>query len=518
MQVLLVFFAALAGFALASFLAIYAYGLFAKRVQGAPSHALAVADDGTELDRLVAPLLAAHPEESGLALLADNVDAFAVRALTARRAGRSLDVQLYMWRNDLTGRLMINEVVQAADRGVRVRLLLDDLNARGHDRFLLALDRHPNIEIRLFNPSVVREGPVRRAVELMLRAVAINRRMHNKSWIADGRIAIVGGRNIGDAYFDADRAANFRDLDVVMLGPVVRQTEEVFDRFWNSRAAIPIAKLWRVRVARLPRVRRRLAAAIGRADAGARPYLQRAAEQRTLDDMLRESGGMHWTAKARVVSDPPKKVIGDGEAEWLMRAVRPLLTQAKQEVEIISPYFIPGEAGAIELSAMASRGVKVAVLTNSLAATDVAAVHGAYAHYRVPLLKAGIALFELKPYDLRSRHSMFGSSGASLHTKSFMVDGRMGFIGSMNFDPRSASLNSEMGVFFEHPDLVAEMRAIFADETSPKKAYRLALEDGRIVWRDGGNTERHLHDEPGAPLGRRIAAIAIGWLPLQSQL
>uniref|UniRef100_UPI0034D18131 phospholipase D-like domain-containing protein n=1 Tax=Desertibaculum subflavum TaxID=2268458 RepID=UPI0034D18131 len=283
MQVLLVLLAALAGFVAASLFAVYAYGRFAKRAQGIPSQAFPVADDAeTALDHLIAPLTTAHREESGLALLADNVDAFAVRALTARRAGRSLDLQSYMWRNDLTGRLMVNEIVQAADRGVRVRLLLDDLNARGHDRFLLALDRHPNIEIRLFNPGVVREGPIKRAIELMLRAFAINRRMHNKAWIADGRVAIVGGRNVGDAYFDADQAANFRDLDVLMLGPVVQQTETVFDRFWNSRAAIPIRKLWRVRVARLPRTRRRLAAAIARAGAAARPYLQRAAEGRTL--------------------------------------------------------------------------------------------------------------------------------------------------------------------------------------------------------------------------------------------
>lgn len=518
MQVLLALIAALCGFAIASFLAIYAYGRFAKRAQGLPAQAFAVAGVETALDHLVAPLTAAHPDESGIALLADNIDAFAVRALTARHAGRSLDLQCYMWRNDLTGRLMINEVVQAADRGVRVRLLLDDLNTRGHDRFLLALDRHPNIEIRLFNPSVMREGPIRRGLELMLRAVSINRRMHNKAWIADGRLAIVGGRNIGDAYFDADQAANFRDLDVLLLGPAVQQTEGVFDRFWNSRAAIPIARLWRVRVARLRRVRRRLAAAIARAETGARPYLQRTAEQQTLDRLLRQ-GATHWTANAEVVSDPPKKIIGDGEAEWLMRAVRPRLTAARHKVEIISPYFIPGEAGAAELAAMASRGVDVAVLTNSLAATDVAAVHGAYAPYRRPLLKAGVALYELKPYDLQTRYSMFGSSGASLHTKSFTVDGRVGFVGSMNFDPRSAALNSEMGVFFEHAGLAAEMATIFADETSPRKSYRLALEDGRVVWQDmAEGAGRSLYAEPQAPLRRRLAAAAIGWLPLHSQL
>ena len=517
MRLLLFFVIALAGFSLASLLALYSYGRFAARARGEPSGALPVSDAATALDRLVAPLIAERPGESGLMLLSGNLEAYAVRALSARRAERSLDLQYYMWKHDLTGRLLAKEVLDAADRGVRVRVLLDDINARGHDRVTRALDAHPNIVIRLFNPSRSREGALGRAVELLLRAVSATRRMHNKSWIADGRLAVVGGRNIGDAYFDADPAANFHDLDVLALGAAVPQAEAVFDDFWNSSAVIPIAALRRARKSDLPKLRQRLAGAI--ADAHAHPYLTRVADEETVQDILAGKGEIHWTAQARIVSDPPEKVSGEGEENWLINCIAPALTAATSELEIISPYFIPGEAGAAALTDMAKRGVRVAVLTNTLAATDVAAVHGAYAKYREHLVAGGIRLFELKPYDDRSRVSMFGSSGASLHTKAFTVDGRHGFIGSMNFDPRSVSLNSEMGVAFTDARLAAEVRRIFADETSARKSYRVLIEDGAIAWRDdAADPAMTLREEPEAGFWRRLAAWAIGLLPIESQL
>ena len=202
-----------------------------------------------------------------------------------------------------------------------------------------------------------------------------------------------------------------------------------------------------------------------------------------------------------------------------MTLVRPLLTSATSDLEIISPYFIPGERGTDALVGMAGKGVKVSVLTNSLAATDVTAVHGAYARYRQPLVEGGVSLFELKPYDDRSDISLFGSSSASLHTKSFTVDNRSGFIGSMNFDPRSISLNSEMGVVFEHDGLVSQVRKVFADETSPQKSYRLRIENGKLTWQDqSAGAARTLHEEPEASLWRRLAATIISLLPIELQL
>jgi cardiolipin synthase C len=507
----------LACFTLASVAALYSYGRFAARAQGEPASALPVSETGCPLDLAIAPLLQERPGQSGLVMLDGNLEAFAIRALTARQAERSLDLQYYIWKDDLTGRLLINEVINAADRGVRVRLLLDDNNAQGFDRTWSALDSHPRIEVRLFNPSRNRENVLRRGLEMLLRAVSVTRRMHNKAWIADGRLAVVGGRNIGDAYFDAATTANFRDLDLILLGAAVGQTETVFDSFWNCRAALPVTALRPARENDPPNLRSALA--MLSAEEATRPYLDRVAQDEDVRRLLSGKGHIHWTRDARVLSDPPGKALGRGEDNWLMNAVRPQLLSARSDLEIISPYFIPGEAGTDLLAELRDRGVRVAVLTNSLAATDVTAVHGAYARYRKPLLAAGIHLFELKPYDHESRTSLFGSSGASLHTKAFSVDDRIGFIGSMNFDPRSITLNTEMGVFFEHDELVRELRRIFADETSPPRSYSVGVGDAGIIWVDAAlDPPDTWVREPEASLWRRLAATIIGLLPIESQL
>ena len=237
---------ALLAIALLSALALWSWGHFAARAQGAPSEALPVAAADTVLDRLVQPLLSAQaPEASGAALLDDAVQAFVARARTARTAQRSLDVQYYIWRHDLTGRLLEHELMAAAERGVRVRLLIDDMNVAGRDDAWLAMDAHPNLEVRLFNPARNRGGGLRRALEMGLRFAGFNRRMHNKAWIADNRVAIVGGRNVGDEYFDAAEETNFQDADLLLLGPAVAQTSGVFDAFWNSAAVVPLAALHR---------------------------------------------------------------------------------------------------------------------------------------------------------------------------------------------------------------------------------------------------------------------------------
>lgn len=228
---------------LGSVLSLYGYGRFADRQRGAVSHALPATAIATPIDRVVAPLQQAHAGQTGMVILPDNVDAFAVRALTARAAGRSLDLQYYIWHADFTGNLLHNELLHAADRGVRVRLLLDDMNIHGSDSVLAALDSHPLIEIRLFNPTRAREGTLMRGVEMVLRMFSINRRMHNKAWIADGRMAVVGGRNVGDEYFDAARDTNFMDMDAALMGPAVGQAEQVFDAYWNSPNALPLAAL-----------------------------------------------------------------------------------------------------------------------------------------------------------------------------------------------------------------------------------------------------------------------------------
>ncbi|WP_104665725.1 phospholipase D family protein [Ensifer adhaerens] len=499
---------------------LYVYGRFGRRPHGPPSTALPLADGGTDLDRHLAPLLASHAGANGVAFVSDNIEALVVRAHAARRAGRSLDLQYYYWKDDLTGLLLAREILAAADRGVRVRLLLDDINAGIHDRMCIALDAHPQIDVRLFNPSRARTDRFRRGFEMAIRAFSATRRMHNKLWVADGRVAIAGGRNIGDAYFDAAELSNFRDLDVWMVGPVLEQASAMFDRYWNSASVLPIAALRTPRKQYLPALREAVDG-LARTPAG-RFYLERVDRAVEEADIYHGTRRLHWSSQIRLASDPPEKALMQRRQNWLLRELFPLIEATTRDLRIISPYFIPGVAGTRELAAIVSRGARVAVLTNSLAATDVAAVHGGYVKYRRKLIQAGVALFELKEQgDVAEGHRMtlFGRRNASLHSKAFVVDGLNGFVGSMNFDPRSASLNTEMGVVFEDAALAGELALMFEEETSPAISYRVGIEEARLVWRDRANgSERLVRHEPDASLARRMIAGVIRILPIESQL
>lgn len=504
-------------FAAASVVAAYAFGRFAEAARGAPSHALSRDGAPTVLDAYVDGLRKGHDAESGLVLVSSNLDAFAARALSARIAGRSLDLMYYIWNDDLTGRLILREALAAADRGVRVRLLLDDIGVSLSDKTFLAVDSHPLIEVRLFNPTHARENPISRGIEMALRMVSVNRRMHNKAWIADGQIAIVGGRNIGDEYFDAAEASNFRDLDLIAIGEMAGQAEVIFDEYWNSGLALPVRALAERETPPLDGLRqafRRLAET-----APANPYIKRLRERLTVASLF-DDADVHWTQEARLVSDPAEKAAGKSGRNALLEELVPLLASSERQLNISSPYFIPGDEGARFFSRLVEKGVDVTVLTNSLAATDVAAVHGGYAPYREPLLRSGVNLFELKPTAASGGISLRGSSQASLHTKAFTSDGTAGFVGSLNFDPRSVSLNTEMGVLFAVPALVAEMDRIFAEEISPAMSYRVTLDaDGDLIWSaTESGVPVQLTQEPEASLGRRILATVVGWLPLESQL
>ncbi|MGZ2384801.1 putative cardiolipin synthase [Rhizobium brockwellii] len=491
---------------------------FLKRVQQVDSQALKIAAADTELDRYGARLCYEREAASGLVLITSNLEAFAARLLAARSAGRSLDLMYYMWNADLTGMLIMREVVAAADRGIRVRILLDDLGVSMSDKIFYAIDCHPNIELRLFNPTKARENVLRRGLEMVLRFRSVNRRMHNKAWIADGRIAMVGGRNIGDPYFDAGEDANFRDFDLVMVGQAVAKTERLFDDYWNSSVAVPVRSL----LSRRPNKLRKLRRNMDRLDfeQRARPYLDRVQDRTSLEDAVAENHYI-WVDKVDVLADPPEKAAGKLRTgqNVLMETLLPVITGTAEFIHITSPYFIPGERGVRALTKLRDKGVKVSVLTNSLAATDVAAVHAGYSRYRPALLKAGIELYELKSIADVGSFSLRGSKQASLHTKAFARDGKYGFIGSLNLDPRSVSLNTEMGVLFKSSDLVAQMDAIFAKETETDLSYPLRLENGSLRWLKVVDGKRTLvRDEPDAGIARRATAWLIKWLPLESQL
>ncbi|MBU8536754.1 phospholipase D family protein [Falsiroseomonas tokyonensis] len=482
------------------------------------------------LDQALAEVLARiGGAEAGAALVPEGLDAFAVRVATARTASRSLDLIYYMWHGDVTGRLLAAEVLAAADRGVRVRLLLDDAYALGRERVLSALDSHPMITVRLFNGTRWRMfGRAGFLLEMLFGGWHLNRRMHNKAWIADGKVAIAGGRNIGDEYFGAKSDEfNFRDLDLVLAGAAVAGTRRVFERYWHNRLARPAAVVCPPADNHrgLPKLRRALAEAA--AEPEAVRYLAHLGDFNGAAAPLARGMVAIAPAAVQVVADPPEKAKRGLAARRQARAaggiapeIADALRKAQREALLISPYFVPGKAGLALLLDLVARGVKVSVVTNSLAATDVVAVHGGYAHYREPLLRAGVSLFELKPSGEDESTSAFGSRGASLHTKAFVVDDGPIFVGSFNLDPRSAALNTEMGAFVHHPVLARELRAEHDRLADPARSWRLGLEEGRLTWTGAGpqGVLRKLHGEPDASLRRRVLARVLRWLPIESQL
>ncbi|MBL8263489.1 MAG: phospholipase D family protein [Xanthomonadaceae bacterium] len=489
---------------------------FTPPATGAPGVVLPVQPDETELDREIAPLLAANPGKTGALLVQDGVDAFAARAITAQRAGRSLDLQYYIWHDDLTGRLLGREAWRAAERGVRVRMLLDDMNAKGMDSKLLLLDAHPNIEIRLYNPFRNRKG-LGRLFEMVQRIFSVNHRMHNKAWIADNRVAVVGGRNIGEEYFGASDEVNFRDLDVVLFGPAVAETSTMFDHYWNSEAVVPLSAL-----ARVPRgIFDELAESI-EAEAqspAARRYLQRVAASPRVQDYARERLTPFWSDRIHLIADPPVKWEDDKRDEWIVNHIDRDLSSAKHKILLISPYFVPGPDVTERMARMVEHGRTVGVVTNSLAANDVFAVYGAYRHYRDVLLRGGVSVYELRAQG-HPNSSLFGSSGASLHTKAYSIDDTRGFIGSFNLDARSAYLNTEMGVMFDDPALAKAVRDEYLRLAGPEMSYWMQIEkDGTPRWLDRAAKPPVLHvQEPDTTTMQRFSAHVIGLLPLESQL
>ncbi|MBD0273920.1 MAG: phospholipase D family protein [Acetobacteraceae bacterium] len=460
---------------------------------------------------------------AGVSLVADNHAAFALRALSARGAAERLDLQYYTWNEDATGALLAQEALRAADRGVRVRLLLDDLYVRGYERELAALAEHPCVEVRLYNPFRVRSwGAFGAAVDFLLASYRLNHRMHNKAWIADGRFFVGGGRNIGDEYFGAASQFNFRDLDFVVEGKAAAQAAWHFDRYWNSGRVRSIQALAAAASRHgwpsggLDGLRRRLEVAV--AAPVAADYLARSAAGPDLPGLLAQGRVLVPTERVRIAADPPRKGLGRRRAPGLLSEVRAAIGAAGREVLIVSPYFVPGRRGARLLASLVRRGVRVVVVTNSLAATDVLAVHGGYARHRRRLLRAGVELRELKRGGQEGA-SLLGSGGnASLHTKAFCVDGGLAFVGSFNFDPRSAHLNTEMGTFVRDPEVAGRLREEIARLTDAVRSWAVRMDAaGRLEWSDGG-PRSPVHREPGTSLTRRVLARVLGWLPIEPYL
>ncbi len=460
-------------------------------------------------------MVQAHPGKSGVFALSDGRDAFAARVLLADASECSLDIQYYIWNGDKTGTLLFEALRRAADRGVRVRLLLDDNNTAGLDTVLAALNSHPNIEVRLFNPFMHRRW---RALSFLTDFRRLNRRMHNKSFIADRQASIIGGRNVGDEYFDAGQGVSFVDLDVLAIGPVVKDVSADFERYWASDSSYPAERVL-ARVSQTAIAEVTAAAARVERDPAAVAYMQAIANSKYVQQVLAGELPFEWST-VQMVSDNPAKGLGLAKDEELMwTRLKQVLQAPRLELELVSPYFVPGEEGVEYFSALARQGIKVTILTNSLAATDVAAVHSGYARRRKPMLEAGVDIFEMEPefsFAPTKAHGALGSSNASLHAKTFSIDRSRVFVGSFNFDPRSQRLNTELGFVIDCPAIAQSIADAFAS-IIPARAYQVRLSAAAsLQWVEQRDGEEIVYDqEPRAGFALRAFVGVLSVLPIE---
>lgn len=453
--------------------------------------------------------------------MSDAHDAFAVRGLLMHSAEKSLDIQYYIWRADSTGMLLLQNLHNAADRGVRVRLLLDDNGIKKLDRELALLNTHPNIEVRLFNPFVLRNPKV---LNYLTDFYRLNHRMHNKSFTVDNMATVVGGRNIGDEYFGANEDILFADLDVLAFGEVVQDVSDDFDKYWASPLAYPIDQIVTLKyddhLEDLDLTER-----LKKNPERTKDYLRILANTDIIQDLINQTLQVEWV-KTEMLSDDPIKAEGKGNKEQMLSyQLNRVIGSPSTQVDLVSPYFVPTKAGVKGFeNLLENPDLHIRVLTNSYEATDVAAVHAGYMKRRKALLNTGVELYELKKASSghlqKKGKSPFGSSGSSLHAKTFSIDGERVFIGSFNFDPRSANLNTELGFVIYSPRLATEISSIF-DEQVIYSSYKVKLnEKNKLIWLEhdeDGSILTHT-TEPGTSLFSRWWVLFMSKLPIEWML
>ena len=456
-------------------------------------------------------LEAAHQGLTGIAPLQSGADAFAARIMLADAAVSSIDAQYYIWHADLTGTLLLDALVRAADRGVRVRLLLDDNGTTGIDPELAALAAHPNIEVRLYNPFNLRTAKV---LSYGFDFFRLNRRMHNKSFTVDGRATIVGGRNVGDEYFGTGLTPLFVDFDVMAVGNIVPQIAADFDRYWAALSVYP-ADL----IVGKPKVDDPIGTRL--AELNNDPQMSEYKAILESSDIVASLAAgeleLEWTTAVLVSDDPIKGQGAVPREDLLASRLKDAVGDIKTRLDGVSAYFVPGAGGVEAFATLEARGVDVRMLTNSMQATDVLPVHAGYAKRRKAMLESGVELFELRSKvapNTRSNHlGPFGSKGASLHSKTFAIDGERIFVGSFNFDPRSTRLNTEMGLLINSEQMAQKVHKAF-DEQIHGLAWRVEQRDGKLVWIDS-NTGSVSTSEPGSNLVNSVVLTVIGWLPVE---
>ena len=471
----------------------------------------------TTLGSAFAPMAAANPGLSGITALVDPHDAFAARAILTQFADKSIDVQNYIWRDDTTGYMLLNTLYQAANRGVRVRLLLDDNGINNLDGDLALLNTHENIEVRIFNPFPFRNF---KRVGFLFDFYRLNHRMHNKSFTVDNAVTIVGGRNVGDEYFGATDQVLFADLDVIAVGQVANDVSTDFDLYWASPLSYPIDQIVSLSA---HQTLEQLDLTSHLNPERAQEYFNIQNQSDLIQNLIENKLELEWV-KTEMVSDDPSKALGQASPEQLLTyQLQYAVGEPEFRLDLISPYFVPTQAGVQGFAELASNpNLTIRILTNSYEATDVSVVHAGYMKRRKALLQSGLELYELKHQS--SGHlqkigkNTFGSSGSSLHAKTFSIDEKRVFIGSFNFDPRSANLNTELGFVIYSPKLAKEISGLF-DKQIPYESYQVVLNDqNKIHWieREQQDSVPQVHrTEPSTGFFSRWWLVFLSKLPIE---
>ncbi len=472
--------------------------------------------DHTKLAKALADEYPKDTTLTGVLELGDPLDAFVARSALLNTAEESIDLQYYIWHPDTSGTMLFREVYAAAERGVRVRLLLDDNNTRGMDDLLAIMNDHPNIEIRLFNPFTNRKV---RFLGYIIDLKRLNHRMHNKSFIVDGKVAIIGGRNIGDEYFAAGDGMVFADLDVIAIGDIVPKLSRDFDSYWNSVLAYPAEQIitkeygedYHAAIDKLRRVKYR---------ADVETYQKALMGSKLLEKIVTHDIEWQWS-EAFLVSDPPSKALGVWSENDFYKPLVEALGSPDKELFVVSPYFVPTKAGTTFLKELVESGITVSVLTNAYEATDVALVHAGYANYRQELIEAGVNIYELKGRfaddvpDVRDK-GLVGSSASSLHAKTFVVDSERLFIGSLNLDPRSAKINTEMGMVILNKALAEKIEEGIKAPLL-ERSYKVISDNGKLRWQvyEDGELVTTYDVEPSTNIFERGIISFLGALPIE---
>ncbi|MCU4612020.1 phospholipase D family protein [Acinetobacter parvus] len=495
-------------------------------IESIPETALQVDTAQTTLAQIIQPLQEQHPELTGYLVLFEPLEALATRLSLIDKAEKRLDLQYYIWDNDKVGSLALHALIRAADRGVKIRLLIDDNNAKSTEGIFLALAQHPNIEVKLFNPYRFRKY---RAFDMILDLKRINRRMHNKSFIADHQVALIGGRNMTNQYYNVSDNYQFSDVDVMLLGTAVKDISHSFDEYWNHEYAYKVQEVVKQSAHHLSyeSLKRQLDEHYKRVTV--QNYLDLTSNSQAIDSLMSRDIQLDWV-KAEVVKDSPDKIKSKAKKkEHLNFQLIQHLEQPEKNVDLISAYFVPEKKGAKMLNDLAKDGVKVRVLTNSFKANDVAVVHAFYGKYRQNLLEHGVQLYEFLPAlnkndldknteDLakKAKVSIKGLSRSSLHAKLMALDEKQVFIGSFNFDPRSAYLNTEIGVLLNSPPLAQAVHTTM-DENLSKYAYKLVLDaNKKITWQRQTPQGPVIYTkEPRMEWWQRAGIKMLSWLPIE---